>query len=124
MLVIVLVGDAKLYRSNVMLLDVRTYTCYPGTIKPHLALYRKIGKDVQIKHLGLPVAFLICESGNPNQYIHIWAYESADDREKKRDKMWADPDWINYTEKSAELGALAQQENKLMKPVEFFSINY
>ena len=27
-----------------MLLDVRTYTCRPGTIKKHLALYEKLGK--------------------------------------------------------------------------------
>ena len=28
-----------------MLLDVRTYTCRPGTIKAHLALYAKMGKE-------------------------------------------------------------------------------
>ena len=27
-----------------MLLDVRTYTCRPGTIKKHIALYEKMGK--------------------------------------------------------------------------------
>ena len=103
-----------------MLLDVRTYTCHPGTIKQHLDIYEKFGKSPQTKHLGDPLAYLICETGNPNQYVHIWVYENAGDREMKRNAMWADPDWINYTKKSAELGALAQQENKLMKPVDFF----
>ena len=103
-----------------MLLDVRTYTCHPGTIKQHLDIYEKFGKTPQTKHLGDPLAYLLCETGNPNQYVHIWVYENAGDREMKRNAMWADPDWIKYTKKSAELGALAQQENKLMKPVDFF----
>ena len=60
-----------------MLLDVRTYTCRPGTIKKHLALYEKLGKGPQTRHLGEPFAYLLTETGNVNQYIHIWAYEDA-----------------------------------------------
>ncbi len=103
-----------------MLLDVRTYTCRPGTIKQHLALYEKMGKEPQTRHLGQPLAYMATETGNPNQYIHIWVYENAGDREAKRNAMWADPDWLAYTQESAKLGALVEQENKLMKPVDFF----
>ena len=42
--------------------------------------------------------------------------------EKKRTAMWADQDWINYTQESAKLGALESQENKLLKPVDFYDI--
>ena len=104
-----------------MLLDVRTYTCKPGTIKKHLALYEKFGKAPQTIHLGQPIAYLMTETGNVNQYVHIWAYDNAGDREAKRAAMWADPDWITYTQESAKLGALINQENKLMRPVEFFA---
>ena len=38
---------------------------------------------------------------------------------EKRAAMWADPDWITYTQESAKLGALINQENKLMRPVDF-----
>ena len=103
-----------------MLLDVRTYTCKPGTIKQHLALYREKGKPPQSKHLGQPLAFLTTETGNPNQYVHIWVYENAGDREAKRAAMWSDPDWLAYTKESAALGALEAQENKLMVPVDFY----
>ena len=103
-----------------MLLDVRTYTCHPGTIKKHLALYEEMGKPAQTRHLGQPLAYLVTETGDPNQYVHIWVYDNAGDRETKRAAMQADPDWIAYTEESAKLGALAKQENKLMRPVEFF----
>ena len=36
--------------------------------------------------------------------------------------MAADPDWQAYIKKSAELGALVKQENKLMTPVDFFDL--
>lgn len=39
---------------------------------------------------------------------------------KKRAAMWADPNWVNYTQESAKLGALESQQNKLLKPVDFY----
>jgi hypothetical protein len=103
-----------------MLLDVRTYTCRPGTIKKHLELYERMGKAPQTRHLGQPLAYMTCETGNPNEYVHIWVYENAGDREKRRAAMWADPDWIAYTQESAKLGALESQQNKLMTQVGFY----
>jgi len=106
-----------------MLLDVRTYDCRPGTIKKHLALYERLGKAPQARHLGQPFAYLVTETGNVNQYMHIWAYENAADRERRRAAMQADPEWIAYTEESAKLGALERQENRLMTPVPFYPID-
>ncbi|MDX9860576.1 MAG: NIPSNAP family protein [Rhodospirillales bacterium] len=103
-----------------MLLDVRTYTCRPGTLKSHLALYAKLGKGPQTRHLGQPLAFLTTETGDPNQYIHIWLYENATDRETRRAAMAADPEWQAYLAESRTLGALIKQRNRLMQPVDFF----
>lgn len=105
-----------------MLLDVRTYRVKPGMMAEHLALYEKYGKAPQSKHLGQPLAYMTTETGDPNEYVHIWIYENAGDRETKRAAMWADPDWLDYTRKSRELGALIEQSNKLMKPVSFYDI--
>ena len=103
-----------------MLLDVRTYTCRPGTIKKQLELYEKMGKETQTRHLGQPLAYMTTETGDPNQYIHIWVYENAADREAKRALMAADLEWTAYLQESAKLGALEVQQNKLMVPVDFF----
>jgi hypothetical protein len=78
-----------------MLLDVRTYTCKPGTIKKHLALYEKFGKTPQVRNLGIPVLFAFVETGNPNEYMHIWQYKNAGDREERRAKLWQDPEWLD-----------------------------
>ena len=103
-----------------MVLDVRSYRCKQGTIKAHLALYAEKGSGPQSRNLGQPLAYMTTETGNPNEYVHIWVYESAADREAKRADLWADADWIAYTQASAKLGALESQENKLMVPVDFF----
>ena len=105
-----------------MLFDVRIYTCRPGTIKKHLALYERMGKGPQTRHLGEPFAYLQTETGNVNQFIHSWKYADAADRAKKRAAMQADPEWQAFMEESAKLGALEHQQNQLMTPVSFFPI--
>ncbi|MEM6662288.1 MAG: NIPSNAP family protein [Pseudomonadota bacterium] len=102
-----------------MLIDVRTYTVHPGTLPAHLELYERMGKPPQFRCLGEPLCYLKTETGDPNEYIHIWVYENAGDREAKRGKLWADPEWLAYVKASAELGALKSQSNKLMNPVSF-----
>ena len=102
-----------------MLLDIRTYRCKPATLKAHMELYEKMGKVPQTRHLGEPLAYLVTETGNANEYVHIWVYENAGDREAKRAALWADEEWLAYTRASAELGALESQTNKLMTCVSF-----
>lgn len=103
-----------------MLLDVRTYTCRPAMIRKHLELYDRMGREPQTRHLGQPLAYMVTETPDPNQYVHIWVYENAGDREMKRAAMWKDPDWLAYIEESRKFGALLRQENRLMVPVDFF----
>lgn len=103
-----------------MILDHRTYTCRPGTIRKHLALYEANGWAIQSKHLGRPVVYAATETGDVNSYIHIWVYEDAADREAKRKALQADPAWRRYLELSAEAGYLISQQNRILKPVYFF----
>jgi len=103
-----------------MLFDVRTYRCKPGFLNKHMSLYREQGLEVQSRHLGKPLFYGVTESGSVNTYMHIWVYKNAGDREAKRSAMWADPVWLAYVGKSAELGGLIQQDNELMTSAEFY----
>jgi hypothetical protein len=94
-----------------MLLDHRTYTVRPGTIRKQLALYEKHGLTPQKRHFGDPLA-----------YLHIWVYEDAADRSRKRASLMADPEWLAYLEMNAEAGFLLKQENKLMTDAAFAPI--
>jgi len=84
-----------------MIYDHRSYICHPGTIKKQLALYEEYGRTAQIRNLGKPLLFAATETGDVNSYIHIWVYEDAADRAKKRAAMQADPDWMNYLKRRA-----------------------
>ena len=79
-----------------MLLDHRTYTVRPGTLRKQLALYEKFGLAAQKRHFGEPLAWLVSETGDVNTYIHIWVYEDAADRSRKRAAMMSDPEWLAY----------------------------
>jgi hypothetical protein len=104
-----------------LLIDHRTYRCKPGTLPKYIQLYEEHGKATQVKHLGQPVAHLVAESGAMNTLVHIWAYENAADREKRRAAMQADPAWQNFLKLSAEAGYLEHQETSLMIPSKVFT---
>ena len=105
-----------------MIFDVRTYTCKPATIKAHMALYEEHGLGPQTRHLGQPIVYGVTEVGDVNTYVHIWVYDDIADRARKRTAMWADPDWLAYTKKSAELGALIKQENTILNAASFYKM--
>lgn len=102
-----------------MLFDMRIYTCKPGTVPAQLELYEKYGYAPQTRHLGKPVLYGVTETGAINTYVHVWGYESAADREKKRAAMQADPEWQAFLQKSKEAGHLIGQENRLLSGVTF-----
>ena len=105
-----------------MLLDHRTYTVRAGTLRKQLALYEKHGFAAQKRHFGEPFAYLVAETGDVNTCVHIWLYEDAADRARKRAAMMKDPEWLAYIEMNAEAGYLIKQESKLMSPAPFAPI--
>lgn len=102
-----------------MLVDHRTYRVKPGTVQPYLDLYERHGLATQTRHLGQPLAYLFAESGELNTIVHIWAYEDAADRARRRSAMQADPQWKEYLRLSADAGYLLEQRTKLMIPAGF-----
>jgi hypothetical protein len=102
-----------------VLIDHRTYTIRPGGLPAQLALYGKLAYPVQLRYMGEPHYYLVAESGDLNTLVHGWIYENAADREAKRAKMQADPDWKNYLSENAKLGNVMAQRNALMVPAAF-----
>lgn len=105
-----------------MLYDHRTYICRPGTIKKHLALYAEHGYAAQLRILGTPILYAQIETGDVNSFVHIWPYVDAADRESRRSRLAADPDWQAYLVKSAEAGYLVSQINKIMVSAPFMKM--
>ena len=105
-----------------MLFDHRTYTVKPGTLPKQLELYAQHGKAPQERHLGPPLLYGITETGPINSYVHVWVYDDAADRARKRAAMQADPEWKAFLKLSAEAGYLIAQENRLLTPAPFFKL--
>ena len=91
-----------------MLVDHRTYRIKPGRPQAHLDIYEQYGFAAQTRHLGKPFAYMFAESGELNTIVHIWAYEDAADRAKRRAAMLADPEWQIYLKKLSEGGLSAE----------------
>ena len=75
-----------------MLIDHRYYRIKAGMVPAHLDIYEKHGFAAQSRHLGKPFAYLFTESGEVNTLVHMWLYDDAADRAKKRAAMeWSIP---------------------------------
>jgi hypothetical protein len=105
-----------------VIVDHRTYKVKPGTLPQQLAIYEKYAFPTQVKYLGEPLAFLTAETGELNTMIHLWAYESAADREQRRAAMAADPAWATYLKANTEGGYLVDMHTNLMVPTSFAPI--
>lgn len=97
-----------------MLVDIRRYTVVPGKLKAYLEVYETYGLPVQRRHVGDPLGYFISEVGELNQVVHLWGYEDAADRQRRRAEMEKDPEWVEYKKKTATGQYLQRQENQLV----------
>ncbi len=103
-----------------MIVDIRTYTFQPGKMPAWLKVYEEYAWPLQQKYLGNCLGFYTAAEGKLNTVVHLWGYESQGDREARRAAMLQDPGWSVFQEKVGALGALAAQENSILKPAPFF----
>ena len=54
--------------------------------------------------------------------MHLWAFDDAADRARKRAAMASDPEWQTYLKLADEAGFLVEQHNSLMVPASFAPI--
>ncbi|MBU3732647.1 MAG: NIPSNAP family protein [Beijerinckiaceae bacterium] len=99
------------------IVEERTYTIRTGLVQDYLALYEREGAATHWKHLGPPVGWFSSEIGALNQVVMIWRYESHADREQKRAKLMADPDWLAFLPKTRPF--IERMENRILVPTAF-----
>ena len=63
-----------------MLVEHRTYTTHPGKFRAYLELYERRGLEIQKQILGRMVGYYYTEIGSYNEIVHLWAYESLQER--------------------------------------------
>ena len=102
-----------------MIYEMRTYTVRPLKQADWLALYKEHALPVQLEHLGNLVGFFTTEFGTLNQLVHIWAYESLEDRAARRATMASDPRWAEFSFKNKQLDAIVELKSSILKPTAF-----
>lgn len=99
-----------------MFVEQRTYTFRPGMLQPWLRKYENEGLPIQKRHLGRFLGIFTAETGDIHQTVMFWAWESLDDRDRRRAAMNADPEWQAYIGAIWEMEALASQEVHILRP--------
>jgi NIPSNAP len=116
-------GDWRRLQGGLsVIVDHRTYRIKAGMTQAHLEIYEKHGFAAQSRHLGQPLAYMYAETGDVNTIVHMWGYEDAADRAKRRAAMLTDPEWRTYLGKLNESGYLLEQKTSIMIPAKFCPI--
>lgn len=102
-----------------MFVEQRTYTTHPGKLREYLTLYQAQGLAIQQRILGRMVGYYYSEIGEMNQVVHLWAYESLDDRAERRATLLADEGFMAYVRQMLPL--LVRQESRILRPAPFFT---
>jgi hypothetical protein len=100
-----------------MVYEERIYTIQPGKMAEYLRNYEELGLPVQRETLGTLIGFFRTEVGGLNKVVHIWGYDSLDDRLERRDTLARHPDWPAYLK--ANLPLIVEQENRVLIPASF-----
>jgi hypothetical protein len=103
-----------------MIVEERIYTLYPGKVSEMVKLYGEEGLALQQRHLGEFIGYFSTETGNLNQVVFMWGYDSLDDRAARRERLAQDPEWQRYLQKAVQL--ILTQENRILKPAPFSPI--
>jgi hypothetical protein len=100
-----------------MIVEMRTYTLHPGQVANYLRLYAAEGLATQTRILGRLIGYYSTEIGNVNQVVHLWGYDSFEERMKRRAALFTDPAWLTYIPKITPM--IVTQESKILNPAPF-----
>ncbi|MEX3761399.1 NIPSNAP family protein [Paraburkholderia phenoliruptrix] len=96
-----------------MFVEQRIYTLVPGGVAEYLRLYAEYGRAAQEDALGTMVGCFVTEIGPLNQLVYLWAFQSLDDRSRRRAVLMADPAFKVFRGKVRDL--VVRQENLILR---------
>src|SRR5436190_4217669 len=84
----------------IMIVEERIYTLYPNKAAVYIAHFEREGIAIQRPILGRLIGYFSTEVGALNQIVHLWGYESFEERTRRRANLAADPRWREYVVKN------------------------
>ena len=95
--------------------ELRMYRMKPGTAAGFAADYKSIlpVREKYSRNIGLWTG----EAPQPNEFFHMWNYESLAQRAKARGDLFKDPDWLAFLGRHP--GAIVEMNNVLLLPTDY-----
>jgi hypothetical protein len=99
-----------------MIYELRTYTVKPGALGDMIKAASTVSRDVRGDNYGKLEGYWSTEIGPLNQVMHMWSYNSYDERTKLRAELAKNPRWTGeYTPLIFPL--LVRQDVRLMNAI-------
>lgn len=76
-----------------MLHELRTYTARPGTVPDILKVNEEVGRKARGNDYGVLEGYWFTEIGPLNQVMHLWRYDSFEERARLRAELGKVEDW-------------------------------
>ena len=103
-----------------MIIEMRTYLLKPTTLKRFLDIYNNEIRETHVSILGNQIGFFYTEFGDLNKVIHLYGYESYEDRDRRRAILAKNKDFLNYLTKVEDI--IVRMNNEILLPTEFSKI--
>lgn len=103
-----------------MIVEMRSYSLKPGSVGEWLRLYEAMGLPIHTEILGNLVGYFHTEIGDVNEVIHMWGYETFEDRQQRRARLSKNVDWHAFL--SQALPLIRTQQIKLLNCAPFSPI--
>ena len=103
-----------------MIVEMRTYLLKPAKLKKFLDIYNKEIRETHVSILGNQIGFFYTEFGDLNKVVHLYGYESFEDRDRRRAILAKNKDFLNYLTKVEDI--IVHMKNEILLPTEFSKI--
>lgn len=100
-----------------MIVEQRVYHLLPGGVAEYKRLIETEGIAIQRPILGRLIGYFSTEIGALNQIVHLWAYDSLEERQERRARLLSDPRWVGFSAKLQPL--MLRMENSILLPMSF-----
>ncbi len=103
-----------------MIIEMRTYNIKVGMVNDFIEIYNQEIREIHTSILGNQLGFFYTEIGQLDQVIHLYGYDTFEEREKRREQLANNQQFKDYVIKVKNL--IVSQSNIILKPTSFSKI--
>ena len=100
-----------------MIVEERTYHVYTGKLAEVVKLYADEGNAIQLEHLDTFIGAFTVDVGDVSSIVHLWAYDSYAERERRRALLQADQRWKDFLPRLQPL--IHTQRTRILLPTSY-----